>query len=101
MSRLQLSAFTLAIVLGIGISYIDSHPGWDDTGVTTLIIFLTSGLCGYMAPQKPWSIALAVGIWVPLVGIITHYNMISLLAFIPAFAGAYTGSLIKRKIFTH
>jgi hypothetical protein len=101
MYRALLPSSILATTLGIGIAYIDSRPGWDDTGVSAFLVFLASGLCGYIAPQKPWIPALAVSIWIPLVGIFSNYNMTSLLALIPAFAGAYAGSVVRRKIFTH
>jgi hypothetical protein len=101
MNRALLPSVLLAVILGVGITYIDSHPGWDDTSVSAFLVFLASGLCGYIAPGKPWIIALAVALWIPLFGILSNYNMASLFALIPAIAGAYAGSLVKRKIFTH
>jgi hypothetical protein len=91
MYRALLPSSILATTLGIGIAYVDSRPGWDDTGVSAFLVFLASGLCGYIAPQKPWIPAL----------VFSNYNMTSLLALIPAFAGAYAGSVVRRKIFTH
>lgn len=85
-----------ACTFGIIIAWIDAQPNWDDSGISAFMILLVSMLAGYMAKRKPWLIALAVGIWIPLYGIISTQNFGSLLALLPGFIGAYTGWWIEK-----
>ena len=66
----------LALALGLGglITYVDTRPNWDDTGVTAMAIFLSCGLLGAVGPRRPWLWALAVGIWIPVLGIAVTGN---------------------------
>ncbi len=88
--------FGIAIILGMGIAYIDSRPTWDDTGITALSLLLVCGLAGLLDPRRPWLLALAVGIWIPAGGILLNHNFGGLLALVFAFAGVYGGVLIHR-----
>lgn len=88
----------IAQVLGILIAYIDSRPGWDDTGITALVVLMVTGLLGVAAPSHAWLWALAVGAWIPLVGILAHQNYGSLMALLIAFIGAYAGALLRKLI---
>jgi hypothetical protein len=87
----------LAIVLGLGIAWIDSRPGWDNTGISVFLIAMAATLCAYLASRKPWLIAIAVSIWIPLIGIFHTQNYGGLLAFFPGFAGAIVGHLLRKK----
>jgi hypothetical protein len=95
-----MSKVLLPIALGFGllICYVDSRPNWDDTGLTAMALLAAGGLCGVLGPNRPWLWALAVGSWIPLYGIASTRNYGSLLAMAFAFAGAYSGSAL-RKIF--
>jgi hypothetical protein len=84
--------------LGILIAWVDSRPAWDDTGVTAGMVFLTAALFGALRPVRPWTWALAVGVWIPLFGIVLHRNAGSLLALAPALLGAYAGALARRAL---
>jgi hypothetical protein len=88
----------LVIALAIGglIAYIDSRPNWDDTGVTAAAIFLVCGTLGAAAPSRPWLWALAVGLWIPVLGITMTRNYGTLLALPFAFVGAYSGMAIRK-----
>jgi hypothetical protein len=85
-----------ALSLGLLITWVDARPHWDDTGITAGAVLIVTGLLGLVAPERPWLWALAVGIWIPLFGIISHANYGSLLALIIAFVGAYAGALIRK-----
>ncbi len=89
-------SLSLALVLGLAIAWIDSRPNWDDAGITVVMVLSASALCGFISVRKPWLIALAVGIWIPLAGIITTHNYGGIIALIPAFLGSYSGHFIKR-----
>lgn len=83
-------------ILGIAIAWIDLQPSWDDSGFSAFMVLSVSMISGYIAKQKPWLIALAVGAWIPLYGISFAQNFGSLLALLPGFIGAYTGWWIER-----
>ena len=85
----------VAVVAGWLIAYVDSRPTWDDTGVTALAIVVACGALGFMRPERPWLWALAVGVWIPLVGVVVTHNYGSVLALLIAFAGAYGGMAIR------
>lgn len=85
-----------AVAVGFGIAWIDSRPTWDDAGVTAFAIFLTTMIFGGMRPQHAWLSALAVGMWIPLLGVIRSGNYGSVLALVFAFAGAYAGALARK-----
>lgn len=86
----------VAVGVGVLIAYVDSRPGWDDAGVTALAVLAGCGLLGLAAPARPWLWALAVGVWVPLVGILGARNYGALLALVFAFAGAYAGTGVRK-----
>jgi hypothetical protein len=88
--------FVVALGLGLAIAYVDSRPNWDDTGVTAAAILLTCGMLGALGPKQPWLWALAVGLWIPLLGIALSRNYGSLLALAVAFAGAYAGMALRK-----
>ena len=87
--------FLLSIIIGLGISWIDSLPNWDDTGILVFIILLTAIVFGYLTFEKPWMIGLAISAWIPLRAILQTHNYGAFLALIPGFAGAYIGYFIK------
>jgi hypothetical protein len=86
------------LAVGTALGYVDSRPLWDDTGVTALAVLVSTFVLGALAPQRPWATALAVGIWIPVFGIVGRGNYGSLLALAFAFAGAYGGMLLRRVI---
>ena len=85
-----------ALCLGGCITYIDSRPTWDDTGVTAAALFLSAAVFGFASPRWAWAWGLALGLWIPLLGIPRAGNYGSLLALLFAFAGAYGGFLLRK-----
>lgn len=96
MKKSFILSLILAIILGIAIAWIDSRPNWDDTGISVFMVLLVGLLCGYLASQKPWLIAMAVSAWIPLFSIVSAHNYGAFLALIPGFMGAYIGYFAKR-----
>ncbi len=88
----------LAVLAGLAITWLDSRPGWDDTGVTAGLILLTSGGFAAIRPARPWLWAVAVGGWTPLLGIASSGNYGSVLALAVSFLGAYSGALVVKTI---
>jgi hypothetical protein len=93
---MQRILFVVALGLGLAITYVDSRPNWDDTGITAGAILLSCAVLGALGPKQPWLWALAVGIWIPLFGIARAQNFGSLLALAVAFAGAYAGMALRK-----
>jgi|SRR5579872_3970686 len=91
-----LSLLTAALAFGFLVTYVDSRPNWDDTGVTAAAILLSCGFLGAAGPRQPWLWALAVGIWIPILGIVRTHNYGSLLALGFAFIGAYAGRGLRK-----
>jgi uncharacterized membrane protein (DUF4010 family) len=86
----------LAVTAGLSVAWIDTRPTWDDAGITAMMVLVMAFVFGSLAGQKPWLIALATSIWVPLSGIILTHNAGGVLALIPGFIGSYAGYFIRR-----
>lgn len=99
MKNLFFPSLILSTLAGLGIAWVDSRPNWDDTGITAGAILLSGIFFGYLAGRKPWLIALAVSIWIPISGIVFSQNFGSLIALTPGFLGAYIGYLARKKVF--
>jgi hypothetical protein len=81
----------IAVLAGWFALYVDTRPTWDDTGVLAFGILFVCGALALSGYRRPWLLALAVGAWIPLHGILITHNYGSLLALIFALVGAYAG----------
>ena len=88
----------IAVFCGAAITYVDSRPTWDDTGITAIAILLTSGVFAFSSPQRWWLWAIPVGIWIPMFGIVRTQNFAAVLALVVAFTGAFLGMVIRNGI---
>lgn len=86
---------TAALLMGWLITWVDSQPNWDDTGITVGVIFVATAALGLGLPEKAWLWALAVGGWIPLWGLIVTHNLGAVLALIVAFVGAFAGAAAR------
>ena len=86
----------VALGLGAGITYVDSRPNWDDTGIIAVGLVLIAAAFGFADPRRPWVWAVAVGVWIPLLSVLRTGNYGSLLVLLFAFAGAYGGMLLRK-----
>jgi hypothetical protein len=89
---------TLATLDGLSIAWIDSRPGWDDTGVTVGLLVLSAGFWSLFARRRAWAIALAVGAWIPAAALAKGGDVRFLAILIFPAAGAYAGGAIGRVI---
>ena len=94
-SLMQKILLAIAVLAGLFFAYVDSRPTWDDTGITVGVILLTSGLLALIGFQRPWLLALAIGLWLPLYEIITTHTYASIAALVIAFIGAYGGWAVR------
>jgi hypothetical protein len=85
-----------ALIMGALIAWVDSRPTWDDTGITVGILLLVCAGFGMLRPRYAWLWALAVGAWIPLLGIVRTHSASLLPVLAIAFAGAYAGALTRR-----
>ena len=91
--------FLLLVALGLGaaITWIDTRPTWDDTGITAAMIFVATASLGFANPSRAWLYALAVAVWIPAIGVL-HSNHAALMALLVGFVGAYAGAAARRLI---
>jgi hypothetical protein len=94
-SLMQKILLAIAVMAGLFFAYVDSRPSWDDTGITVGVILLTSGLLALIGFQRPWLLALAVGVWLPLYEVVTTHTYASIIALVVAFIGAYGGWAVR------
>lgn len=85
----------IALLAGLFSAYIDSRPTWDDTGILVGGLLLASGLLTLLGHRRPWLIALAVGIWIPMRQIYLTYDFKFLIILLIPFIGAYSGWLVR------
>jgi hypothetical protein len=85
-----------ALVLGLALALVDSRPGWDDTGVSAGALLVAAALFGAARPSRAWLWAPALGLWIPVLGIVVRGNLAALIALVPAFLGAFAGAGARR-----
>ena len=87
-----------ALALGLALALVDSSPGWDDTGLSAAALLVAAALFGAARPSRAWLWALAVGLWIPALGIILRHNPTALIALVPAFLGSFAGAGARRLV---
>ncbi len=95
MDVMQTILLAVAVSAGLFSAYVDSRPTWDDTGILAGGLLLISGLLTVLGHRKPWLIALAVGIWIPLHDIYLSHDFRLLLILLIPLVGAYGGWLVR------
>lgn len=92
---MQSVLLAIAMLAGLFSAYVDSRPTWDDTGILAGGLLIASGLLTLLGHRKPWLIALAVGIWIPLHDIYLSHDIRMLLVLLFPLVGAYGGWLVR------
>lgn len=90
------SLLSVAIACGLLLAWIDSRPTWDDAGVMAGLLCVLASMFGCAQPRRPWIWALAVGAWIPMLGLARSGDPASLLALAAGGAGAYAGAGVRR-----
>lgn len=80
---------------GMLLAYVDSLPRWDDAGIIAAGLFLASGLLTLLGFQRPWLMALAVGLWIPLREFVLSGRLDLFLLMVFPLLGAYAGFLVR------
>jgi hypothetical protein len=86
---------TVALLAGLFSAYMDALPKWDDTGILAGGLLLVSGLLTLLGHRRPWLIALAVGLWIPLHDIYLSHDLSMLLVLLFPLIGAYAGWAVR------
>ncbi|MBP6786273.1 MAG: hypothetical protein KA170_01690 [Candidatus Promineofilum sp.] len=60
------------------------------------MILLMTALLGFIHPKNAWQWALAVAVWIPIVGIVVYGNGTAVLALGVGLVGAYAGAMAHR-----
>jgi hypothetical protein len=89
-------AAVLSVIGGLAIAYVDSRPGYDDTGVTAVLLIAVAAPAAAIGGTRPWLWAVLVGVWTPLIEVSSGGSTGSLLALAFAAAGAAVGYLAAR-----
>ena len=95
MSIMNKVLLILAVLCGLFLAYVDSRPTWDDTGITAGSLLLSAGLFTLLGHPRPWLIALAVGLWIPLLYIYLNQQFGMLLVLLIPLIGAYAGWAVR------
>jgi hypothetical protein len=85
----------VAVLCGLFLAYVDSRPNWNDTGITAGGLLISAGLITLLGHPRPWLIALAVGLWIPLLYIFMNQNFSMLLVLLFPLVGAYAGWAVR------
>ncbi len=88
--------FCASLLVGLLLAWIDTRPGWDDTGIEVGMILGSSFCFGFVQPRNAWLWATNVGLWVPLANFALHLHFASWIALLFSFTGVYAGVLIKK-----
>ena len=94
-AMMQNVLLAVAVLAGLFSAYVDSRPTWDDTGILAGGLLLISGLLTLLGHRKPWLIALAVGLWIPLHDIYLSHDFLMLLVLLFPLVGAYAGWAVR------
>jgi hypothetical protein len=92
---MQSILFAVAVLAGLLSAYVDSRPNWDDTGILVAGLLLVSGLLTLLGHRRPWLVALAVGLWIPLHDIYLSHDLRMLVVLLIPFMGAYLGWAVR------
>lgn len=85
-----------AVVIGLGIGYVDSRPTWDDVGVTVSLLLIASAMVAGLSGRRPWLWAVLVGAGVPAFEIPGRGGPASLAALLVAAIGSAIGYALAR-----
>ena len=95
MNIMQKVLLVVAILGGLFLTYVDASPNWDDTGIIAGGLLIRAGLVTLLGHRRPWLIALAVGLWIPLRYIFLNQDFSMLLVLLFPLVGAYAGWAVR------
>lgn len=98
--------YVFAVFAGMFAGWIDIKVG--DLLLTALVVVAPCMVLGLMRPRRPWRWVVIVGLIIPIAELMGYFLLTykpsraqvyeSLLAFLPAIAGAYGGAMLQQAI---
>lgn len=85
-----------ALLIGLGVGYVDSRPTWDDVGVTVSLLLIASAMMAGLSGRRPWLWAALIGTGVPAFEIPGRGGPASLVALLVAAIGSAIGYALAR-----
>ena len=85
----------LAVICGLFLTYVDARPNWDDTGIIAGGLLISAGLITLLGHPRPWLIAFAVGLWIPLRYIYMNHDLTMVFVLLFPLVSAYAGWAIR------
>ena len=92
---MQSILLAVGVLVGLFSAWVDSRPNWDDTGILVIGLLLVSSLLTLLGGRRPWLIALAVGLWIPLHDIYLSHDPRMLVVLLIPLVGAYAGWAVR------
>jgi hypothetical protein len=92
---MQKILLAVAVLFGLFAAYVDARPTWDDSGVLAFGLLAGAGLLALLGYRRPWLLALAVGLWIPLHDIYLTHDWSMLFVLIFPLVGAYAGWAVR------
>ena len=87
-----------ALATGIAIGYLDSRPGWDDTGITVGLLALGAAVVAAADGRRPWLWAVLVGLPLAVIEVPSSGSAAPLAALLFAAVGASIGLVGRRAL---
>jgi hypothetical protein len=94
---MQKALLAAALAVGLLLTYVDSLPTWDETGITAFALLLSAGVIGLFVRRRPWLFGLAIGLWIPLRGVLLAHDFRFLIVLLFPLAGVYAGWALGRQ----
>jgi hypothetical protein len=94
----DLPLIVVSAVAGAAIAFVDSRPGWDDTGITVGLLVVAAATIAAVSGRRPLLWALLVGAWTPAFELFTGGSVASLAALGIAAVGAFAGWVVRRSL---
>ena len=94
-TTMQSILLAVAVLAGLFSAWVDARPTWDDAGILVGGLLLVSGLLTLLGHRRPWLIALAVGIWIPVHDIYLSHDPRMLVVLLIPLVGAYAGWALR------
>jgi hypothetical protein len=86
----------LAVAVGAAIAFVDSRPGWDDTGITAGLLLGSAAVVAAASGRRPWLWALLIGLPTPVFEMATGGSPGSIAALGLAAVGSLGGWFVAR-----
>ncbi len=95
---MQKILLVIGLLTGLFLAYLDALPRWDDAGLLAGGLLLSGGLLALLGYRRPWLLAPAIGLWIPLHDIYLTHDFRMLIVLLFPLVGAYTGWALRRGI---